>query len=219
MSVVAEIVILAMVFLFVALRLWSVLGRRTGHEQPLAKPIEAPTGLGARIRQSAEALPPVSPAADAAVEPQAAAGVRSIADADRSFDAYRFLEGAKSAYRMILEAFWRGDEDELARLVDEDVRSAFVAAIADRHAAGHTLENRLIAIENAVIDAASIQNQVATIRVRFDADIAAVTRDAEGTVVAGSLSDAVPTHDVWTFSRSVGAADPNWILVETDEAA
>ncbi|MGE3747647.1 MAG: Tim44 domain-containing protein, partial [Sphingomonadaceae bacterium] len=37
-----EIIILAMVFLFVALRLWSVLGRRTGHEQPVAKPIETP---------------------------------------------------------------------------------------------------------------------------------------------------------------------------------
>jgi predicted lipid-binding transport protein (Tim44 family) len=120
---------------------------------------------------------------------------------------------------MILEAFWRGDEDELARLVDEDVRAAFVGSIADRRASGHTLENRLIAIENAVIDAANIQNQIATIRVRFDADIAAVTRDADGVVVAGSLSDAVPTHDVWTFSRRIGDSDPNWILVETDEAA
>ena len=32
------VIILAMVFVFVALRLWSVLGRRTGHEQPIAKP-------------------------------------------------------------------------------------------------------------------------------------------------------------------------------------
>ncbi|MFP5455915.1 MAG: TIM44-like domain-containing protein, partial [Alphaproteobacteria bacterium] len=48
---------------------------------------------------------------------------------------------------------------------------------------------------------------------------AAVTRDAEGNVLAGSLSDAVPTHDVWTFSRHVRADDPNWMLVETDEAA
>ena len=37
-----KLVILTMVFLFVAFRLWSVLGRRTGHEQqPIAKPIEA----------------------------------------------------------------------------------------------------------------------------------------------------------------------------------
>jgi predicted lipid-binding transport protein (Tim44 family) len=60
---------------------------------------------------------------------------------------------------------------------------------------------------------------MAMITVRYDADIAAVTRDSDGNVVAGSLSDAVPTHDVWTFSRHVRADDPNWVLIETDEAA
>jgi predicted lipid-binding transport protein (Tim44 family) len=54
--------------------------------------------------------------------------------------------------------------------------------------------------------------------VRFDADIAAVTRDAEGQVVAGSLTDAIETHDVWTFARRLKSGDPNWKLVDTDEA-
>ena len=52
---------------------------------------------------------------------------------------------------------------------------------------------------------------------RFDADIAAVTRDAEGQVVAGSLTDAVETHDLWTFSRTLKSRDPNWKLADTDE--
>jgi predicted lipid-binding transport protein (Tim44 family) len=47
----------------------------------------------------------------------------------------------------------------------------------------------------------------------------AVTRDAEGELIEGSLSDAIPTHDVWTFRRTLGSEDPNWLLVETDEAA
>ncbi|MCA3255069.1 MAG: TIM44-like domain-containing protein, partial [Alphaproteobacteria bacterium] len=52
---------------------------------------------------------------------------------------------------------------------------------------------------------------------RFDADLSAVTRDAEGRVVAGSTSDAVQTHDVWTFSRHTGSNDPNWLLIDTDD--
>ena len=52
----------------------------------------------------------------------------------------------------------------------------------------------------------------------WSADIAAVTRDTEGNVIAGSLSDAVETHDVWTFEREIRSSDPNWILVDTDEA-
>ena len=81
------------------------------------------------------------------------------------------------------------------------------------------LDNRLVSIERAVIDAVRVEGQTAAVVVRFDADIAAVTRDADGTVIAGSVSDAVSTHDVWTFARNVRASDPNWILIETDEAA
>jgi predicted lipid-binding transport protein (Tim44 family) len=33
------------------------------------------------------------------------------------------------------------------------------------------------------------------------------------------LSDAIPTHDTWTFRRIIGSQDPNWLLVETDEGA
>ncbi len=216
---VTTIVILAMVFLFVAFRLWSVLGRRTGHEQTIARPAEAapaPIGAGRSLPENAT---PVLPAKPAVVEPRAEAGVRAIQSADGGFDAAQFLEGARSAYRMILEAYWRGDEEALRRLTDDDVYEAFAAAIAERREANEVLDNRLVSIESAVIEQARMNGQTANVTVRFDADIAAVTRDGEGNVVAGSLTDAVPTHDVWTFSRHVRSDDPNWTLVETDEAA
>ena len=213
------IVILAMVFLFVAFRLWSVLGRRTGHEQTIARPAEAsPAPIGAG-RSLPDPSTPATPARSALVESRAEAGVRAIAIADGGFDAGQFLEGARSAYRMILEAYWRGDVDVLRRLTDDDVFESFSTAIESRKAAGQVLDNRLVTIENAVIEQAALAGQAASVTVRFDADIAAVTRDTDGNVVAGSLTDAVPTHDVWTFSRNVRADDPNWTLVETDEAA
>ena len=213
------IVILAMVFLFVAFRLWSVLGRRTGHEQTIAHPAEAaPAPIGAG-RSLPDTPAPAVPARSELVEPRAEAGVRAIAMADSSFDAGHFVEGARSAYRMILEAYWRGDEDMLRRLTDDDVYEAFSSAIAARKEAGEVLDNRLVMIESAVIEQAKLVGQTASVTVRFDADIAAVTRDTGGNVIAGSLTDAVPTHDVWTFSRQVRSDDPNWTLVETDEAA
>ena len=69
-----------------------------------------------------------------------------------------------------------------------------------------------------MITSAQVDGRDARIVVRFDADIAAVTRDAEGNVVAGSTSDAVETHDVWTFARTLKSSDPNWKLADTDEA-
>ena len=144
-------------------------------------------------------------------------GLRDIAQVDRHFDITAFVEGARGAYRMVLEAFWRGDKEELAQLCDRDVLGGFAAAIDARAAAGETLDNRLVRIEDITITEASYAAPIARVTVRFTADIATVTRDAKAQVVAGSLDDAVETRDVWTFSRNVTAATPDWLLDETDE--
>lgn len=211
-----EIVLLAMVALFVGLRLYAVLGRRTGHEQ---QPVTRPETVGAAepVAPVADAAPDRRDGSGFAFESGAAAGVRAITVADPTFDVARFLEGAQSAYRMILEAFWKGDADTLAVLVGDDVRHSFEDAIAARNAEGYQLDNRLVRIDRAMIEEAALDGRTASITVRFDADIAAVTRDKDGEVVAGSLTDAVETHDVWTFRRALGSDDPNWLLVDTDE--
>jgi len=219
---VTEIIILACAAIFLGLRLYSVLGRRTGHEQPVAKPV-AKTTEPMIPRNSVESLvdrkPDAAGTIAAMVDPQALDGIRAIVSADPQFDVAGFLDGARSAYRMVLEAFWRGDDAELRRLADDDVYEAFRDAIAARVEAGETLENRLVSIERSSIDSAILTGQMAVISVRFDADIAAITRDADRVVVAGSMTDAVQTRDLWTFSRLIRSDDPNWILIETDEAA
>ena len=214
-----EIVLLALVALFVGLRLYSVLGRRTGHEQqPILRPAESPAAAEAAA-PAADPAPERPEASGLVYEEPAAPGLRAIVGADPSFDVGRFLEGAQGAYRIILEAFWKGDRDQLRHLVGGHVLAAFEQAIGEREAEGHKLDNRLVAIERTVIEDARLSGRTAEIDVRFDADIAAVTRDREGTLIAGTLSDAIPTHDVWTFRRDLRGKDPNWVLVETDDAA
>jgi predicted lipid-binding transport protein (Tim44 family) len=211
------VILFAMVAAFLALRLYAVLGKRTGHEQPLPKPAEERVAI-APVPRTIDVTPEVRESGTRAIETGAENGLRAVIAADPSFDVAQFVEGSKSAYRMILEAFWKGDEETLGWLVEDDVREGFVAAIAERREAGHVLENRLVVIDRALITEASVEAKVARITVRFDADIAAVTRDAEGNLIAGSMSDAVETHDSWTFARNLRSDDPNWKLVETDEA-
>ena len=213
-----EIVLLAMIALFVGLRLYAVLGQRTGHEQqPVTRPEAAPEAAPAAAAPdvAANAAEP----SGLAYEQGAAAGIRAIVAADPGFDVARFIEGAQAAYKMVLEAFWKGDREELGHLTGAEVRAAFEESIDEREAAGHTLDNRLVAIERAAIEDARLDGRTAEIEVRFDAFVAAVTRDKEGELIAGSLSDAVPTNDIWTFRRNLASKDPNWLLVETDEAA
>jgi predicted lipid-binding transport protein (Tim44 family) len=212
------IIILALVALFIGLRLYSVLGERTGHEQ---QPILKPADPDARV-ESRPATPSPTPQAAAdggelAYLPTAGPGVRALLAADPSFDVARFLEGAQAAYRMILEAFWKGDLDTLRPHVDDNVYQAFATSVEQRKKEGLALDNRLVNMDQVLIAAASIEQTVAFVTVRFEADIAAVTRNKDGEVVAGSMSDAVQTRDLWTFRRDMASRDPNWLLVETDE--
>lgn len=239
-----EIVILAMIAAFLGLRLYAVLGRRAeqGDEQPQREPsrfdISGPVQGGQA--SNAQSNPPRpgdrsgersgdrkderAPLGAArtreplAVLPTVERGLREIIAADRRFDPHAFLEGARGAYGIVLSAFWRGDKDEIAKLCDPDVASGFAAAIDERHAAGEVIDNRLVRLNEVVITGASYTAPYARITVRFVADIAAITRDAQGHVVAGSLHDAVEARDVWTFRRNINSSDPDWLLDETDEA-
>jgi predicted lipid-binding transport protein (Tim44 family) len=214
--VTVEIVLLALVALFVGLRLYAVLGQRTGHEQqPVTRP-EAAAAADVAV-PAAGTEPERKEMPGLVYEEGAASGIRAIISADPSFDVGRFLEGAQGAYRMVLEGFWKGDREALRFLTSPEVYASFDEAITEREAAGHRLDNRLIAIEHAVIENARLNGRVAEIDVRFDASIAAVTRDASGEVVGGTMNDAVGSNDIWTFRRTLGTGDPNWLLVDTDE--
>jgi predicted lipid-binding transport protein (Tim44 family) len=225
MSVVVEIVILAMIAAFLGLRLYSVLGRRPEqNEEPLRRRVEqpdpssAPRTLAPKLPEKARSpcvrrrRNPLN-SQDSINRPRPASGHHRRRPPVRCRP---FLAGARGAYGMVLEAFWRGDKEALGQLCDRDVYEGFAAAIDARLAAGE----RSIApdpIEEAKIVSASFDAPVARITVRFTADIASVTRNADGVVVAGSLDDAIESRDLWTFSRDLTSRDPDWLLDETDE--
>ena len=213
------IILLALVAAFLGLRLYSVLGKRTGHEQePVARqPLEGTPPLIRQPMLGGESSSVIPQGDVSAVDMAAQSGLRSIVNADRQFDAALFVEGSKSAYRLVLEAFWNNDREALRFLCDDDVYDSFAEAIDARLAKGEVLENRLVRIEEARIIDASFDNPMARITVRFDADIAALVKDAEGNVIGGSMTDAVETHDIWTFMRDVKNGDRNWKLDETDD--
>jgi predicted lipid-binding transport protein (Tim44 family) len=216
-----EIFFLAMLAGFIGLRLYHVLGRRTGHEKPVADPFR-PAGADSvrpagRVGNDRE--PPISIDLPADIAADVRPGLEAVARADRGFSPERFLGGAQGAYAMVLENFWKGDADSLADLVSDEMLANFRAAIDARADAGERVDNRLLQVDRAQIVGAHMNGTMAEITVRFDAEIVTVTRDAEGRVVAGDPNASVETHDLWTFSRHTSSSDPAWLLVATDEEA
>lgn len=217
---IVEIVFLAMLAGFIGLRLFSVLGRRTGHERKpvtdaYAEPKAEDVGIAARSAK-ADAAPPREIDMPSYASPALQDGLRQIARADATFTPDAFVSGARAAYQIVLEAFWKGDLEGLKALVSDDIYDNFARAIEQRTAAGHVIDNRIVAIESAEITEAELEGTMAEVTVRFATQLATVTRDAAGAVVHGSATDSVAVHDVWTFSRHIRSDDPSWLLIATD---
>jgi predicted lipid-binding transport protein (Tim44 family) len=214
-----EIFFLAMLAGFIALRLYHVLGRRTGHEKPVSDSFRPGRAEVARpgIRPRAEPEPAFIPDIPADIEPGVRPGLEAVMRADRSFAPGRFLANAEDAYAMVLEAFWKGDTDALAELVSDDILGNLRAAVRQRAAAGERLDNRLVRVDRAAIVDAQMNGTMAEVTVRFDAQIITVTRDPQGRIIAGDPDRPVETHDLWTFSRHTASPDPAWLVVATEE--
>jgi predicted lipid-binding transport protein (Tim44 family) len=222
---------------FVIWRLRSVLGQKTGREQPPLDPFSrreppvaprnaAPEGDNVVRLPGAAPERPI-PAAQAELaadrwagvaEPGSAAarGLDEIAHIEPGFDARAFIDGAKVAYEMIVTAFARGDRKTLKNLLSRDVFDGFERAITERERRGEKAETTFVSIDKAEIAGVEARNRVAQITVRFLSKLITATRDAAGKVVDGSPEAVVDVTDVWTFARALGTRDPNWQLVATE---
>ena len=78
------------------------------------------------------------------------------------------------------------------------------------------METTFVSIDKADIVGVDVRNRVAQITVHFVSHLITVTRDAEGKTVDGNAEAVVEVPDVWTFSRTLGSRDPNWLLVATE---
>ncbi|GEB89385.1 MAG: Tim44/TimA family putative adaptor protein [Zymomonas mobilis subsp. pomaceae] len=213
---VVEIVVLVVVAAMLCVWLYNVLGSRTGHEQSFTKPVEASPAVVAQPSGQLERPASEEKKRDEIVLPEAWDGIRRIVSRDSHFDLTAFIEGAKTAYGKILDAFWQGDRLKLSDMISKDVMEAFEHVIKNRETEGHSLENRLINIDKAVVQKAGVDGDNAIITVSYDAWISTIVRNQEGIMVAGSSADALPTHDVWTFSRNIRQEPKtSWLLVET----
>jgi len=221
------------------IRLRNVLGRRTGNERPPFDPYSAPDQKrpsAAKTNEPIVALPrgrtgPVAEATVPSVEDiEAKLGGHAPKDsplahsltqlmrADPSFDPGHFVDGAKTAYEMIVVSFADGDEASLKQLLSTEVFEGFESAIHEREARGEKVESHLVGINKADIIESDVKNRTAYVTVKFVSELISVTRDAEGEVVEGDPKKVREVTDIWTFARDITSKNPNWKLVATESA-
>jgi len=229
-------IIFALLAAFVVWKLRSVLGTRTGHEQPpqdrmgRAERSEEgrPEGKVIRLPGAANDSGPGrfedrdkpdrwAPYAEAGTP--VALGFDSVVKADPSFDPSEFAEGAKAAYEMIIGSFAAGDRQTLKGLLAKDVFESFVAAIDDRESRGETVETTFVSLDKIEYVDIQMRGKTAHVSVKFQSKLISATRDKDGAVIEGSSERIVDMIDIWTFARDVTLRDPNWRLVATEAGA
>ena len=219
-----DIIFFAMVAAFIAFRLRSVLGRRTGNERRRTNPFLT----GEQKKAEAQGADNVVKLPDRNASQQGEdngfadigdadlkRGLTDIRLADPHFDLDSFLQGARAAFGMIIEAFANGDRAALRPLLADSVYNSFAGAIDAREAAGERLTTEIVSMRSAELAEAGMDGPYAKLTVRFVTEQINATRDAEGNVVDGDASQIAELVDLWTFARDTRTDDPNWQLVET----
>jgi predicted lipid-binding transport protein (Tim44 family) len=224
---------------FVAWKLRSVLGQKTGSERPPVDPFQRrenqtrpDQGQAAEKRDNVIRLPgaandPAATPAPGAGRSQdfatagspVAAGIEAIMRQEPGFDPAGFVDGAKGAYEAIVTAFARGDRKTLKGLLAKEVYDGFEQAITEREKNGQKAESSFVSIDKAEITAVEVKGKTAQVTVAFVSQLISVVRDAQGEVVDGSADSVSEVNDIWTFSRQLGSRDPNWLLVATESGA
>lgn len=221
-----DVIVLALLTGFIAFRLYSVLGRRTGnersHEDRLrlpdgARPNPNPKTAAAPVKDNVVSLPERAAQAGAAGA-NASPFARALLDiklADRNFDADRFLSGARAAYEMIVTAFAHGERDVLRPLLSDDVFDAFDREIKARESKKERVDFTFLALKSARLTAAEMKNQTAEITVMFESEIMLAGYDESGALIEGDAKTPHEVSEIWTFARDTRSSDPNWALVAT----
>jgi len=230
------------VVIFVKLR--SVLGKRTGHEQARFERAKAQqearqrngelvgqdkvVTLPRRDREETDERPAAGQQEQADGEQRVRAyaagnselsqGLVDIFRSDTSFDPDRFVQGAKAAYEIIVTAFAEGNRATLKNLLNGEVYDGFNGAITEREGRGEQIDQSFVGIKTADLIEAELKGGMAQLTMKFVSELISATRDRGGVVISGDPKRIREVTDIWTFAREVASRDPNWKLVATQAA-
>ena len=205
MPVQFQIVVFAVIAAFVLFQLYNVLGKKVGRQpqEDARLPPAAPQGGPAPAA--------LTPGVDAAT----AAAVAGLKARDPAFDPARFLEGARQAYETIVRGYASGDREALRPLLTPSVMTSFEAGIAAREARGEREQAEFLHTPRADLELATVKDDRAVAKVRFLAEMRSTVTPAEGE----AMIEERRTAELWTFERTLGAADPNWALARVEPAS
>ncbi|MFT6106127.1 MAG: putative lipid-binding transport protein (Tim44 family) [Rickettsiales bacterium] len=132
-----------------------------------------------------------------------------------NLSASQFLNGAKSAFEIILNSFASLDVKTLKPLLSETVFLQFEGEINNRIKNEQVLNIKIISIDEAKITDAQTIDNFFQVTISFTSkQINNVIKN--GNVIAGSETEISTVNDVWTFKKNIHSKNLNWLLSATN---
>ena len=211
-----DIIILAIIAVFIISKLLSILGKTDEDLNDNSK-------IDPIISQFYQKNSPTKEKVDieivSAVEAALSQDIRDDFDKirriDNSFNAESFLNGAKAAFNMIISAFANDDKDTLKNLLSPSVFKDFANAIDSRVAIKQKLSKVIIGINEIEITNAMLSGDIASISVKIVSDQVTILKDYLGNVLDGNPNLVVTNKDLWVFTRNL-KKDRVWFLTNTN---
>ena len=185
-----DIILLAMIAGFIFLRLRGILGKRTGFDGKLS------TGFKQGIPKET---------INKNLENQ------TFDDSAKQ----EFLNGAKSAYEMIVISFAKGDKNVLKPLLNKEIFQNFSDEIDNRKKENIKSELTFVGVKSAKIKNFEKKDNIYTFTVDFVSEIITCKKDKNNKVIEGNPDKIKTVNDVWKFSKNMWSDNINWYLVET----
>ena len=218
-----DILILAMIAIFILNRLRGVLGRRTGNETDSIKSLKVDSGD--RVKEStpdAEILSKnknkksqINYNNDEVINKN----LNLLKKYETDFDLDTFLDGTKKAFEYILMSYSKDELKKLSELLEKDLFNTYSSEINQRKKKKHKLEIDIIELKEPIIKSAEISKaKSAIIKIQFESQQIQTTKNDNGEIIDGDVNQILNIKELWVFSKQLGNKSPIWKLVQIQEA-
>ena len=217
-----DILILAMIAVFIINRLRNVLGKKTGNESDI---VEKFTQRKSTFNESEpDSVSDQKGKLNNSVTKNLHSNkkinsvINEILKIDSNFDIDSFCDGAKKAFEYILTEYSANNLTALEKLVSKNIYKTFENQINLRTNNKEKLEITVISVKNPEIKSVNLEKKhVAYFKLLFDSEQVQVTKNSSDEVIDGDNNQILQIKEIWTFSKNLKSKDPNWILEEIEE--
>ncbi len=220
-----DILILAMIAVFIINRLRNVLGKKTGNENDIVekftqrkssfKESDPDETSNKKLKNEEDSLENKVFHSDNSINNS----IKQILKVDPNFDIESFYNGAKRAFEFILTEYSKNNIKSLDKIISKNIKFAFDEQIKQRQKRSENLEITVISVKEPILQDVSIKNKsIAVAKIHFDSEQVQITKNKDGDIIEGDPNQILSIKENWTFSKNLKTADPNWTLEKIEES-